>query len=154
MISKAEFDRQFEEYHRRNARKRPHLVAWNPVGEAQLREIEQATGIELPPGFHSFLTSYGYGGFYFATIFCPLLERPPGLLYTMWEYHTWPQFDADYLPISSNGDELWAGFKVTNGMCGERLFNYDVDESVYTDEYDCIWDFLAEVALVDLDRGR
>jgi hypothetical protein len=50
MISKAEFDRRFEDYHRRNARKRPHLVAWNPVGEAQLREIEQATGIELPRG--------------------------------------------------------------------------------------------------------
>ena len=153
-MDQLEFEHRFNEYHATNAEKYPHLVGWVPVTAAELDQIEEVKGVKLSEGFRSFLTTYGHGKFYFVTLFSPLLERPDlkrpvGSFFTIWEYYTWQQFDGSYLPICSNGDELWTGFKVKDGKCSERLFNFDVDEGDYTaEEYDSIWDFLDETALV------
>lgn len=151
MATKQDFDTAFEKYHRLNAAEYAHLVKWTAVTSDQLAEAEQSVGIHLPVEFKEFLSAYGYGEFYFATIFCPLTTKPNHVLYTMWDYFTWNQFGGNYVPISSNGDELWTGFRVKDKKCSDQLVNFDVDEKGYTgDGFESIWDFLLQVALVTL----
>ena len=151
MATRQEFSVAFATYHSQNAAKYPHLLKLTAVSRSQLEEAERSIGVQLPVEFKDFLLEYGYGELYFAGIFCPLVAAPDRVLFTMWDYFNWEQFGGNYLPIWSNGDELWTGFRVHNNRCSNQLFNFDVDARDYTgDSFDSIWDFLLQVALVDL----
>jgi hypothetical protein len=147
-MTEQEFEKLFNEYHAEQAEKFPHLAAWRPATKEEIAKAEHAKGVQLPNEFKIFLAKYGYGEFYFASIFCPLLSNPEGIHYEIWDYYP-RKFNDDFLPISSNGDELWTGFRVKDGICSERLYNFNVDKDQFEKtEHESIWDFLAEVALV------